>query len=82
MKILTISLTQIKLHLPKFITVLFKSSCVKNNRNKIHKSTDLLLQTRTDKVIQFLDFIGIDNNFSQEEKMHSEWNKAKSLQML
>jgi DNA-binding CsgD family transcriptional regulator/tetratricopeptide (TPR) repeat protein len=63
-------------------TILVIMACGGNNNDKILNTTDSLLQKSPDKALRLLDSIGLDDNFSHNEKMHYIWNKAKSHQML
>jgi tetratricopeptide (TPR) repeat protein/DNA-binding CsgD family transcriptional regulator len=58
------------------------TGCVKESNKKILYATDTLLRERPAIALRLLDSIGLDNNFSYDEKMHFVWNKAKSLQVL
>ncbi len=58
------------------------TGCVKESNEKILYATDKLLREKPAIALRLLDSIGLDNNFSHDEKMHFVWNKAKSLQVL
>ena len=79
---LSISLINLKTLLIFIVLTLTTSGCVKKSNEKILQNTDTLLNERPDLALRLLDSIGLDNNFSHDEKMHFVWNKAKSLQVL
>lgn len=79
---LSISLINLKTLLIFIVLTLTTSGCVKKSNEKILQNTDTLLNERPDLALRLLDSIGLDNNFSHDEKMHFVWNKAKSLQLL
>ncbi len=79
---LSISLINMKSFLIFILLTLTTSGCVKKSNERNLRNTDTLLNSKPDKALQLLDSIGLDNNFSYDDKMHFVWNKAKSLQML
>lgn len=79
---LTALLINAKFILIIIVLVTAITSCVKEDNEKILYTTDTLLRERPDVALRLLDSIGLDNNFSHDEKMHFVWNKAKSLQVL
>lgn len=79
---LTTSLINAKFILIIIVLVITITGCIKESNEKILHATDTLLRERPAIALRLLDSIGLDNNFSHDEKMHFVWNKAKSLQVL
>ncbi|MDR3653021.1 MAG: LuxR family transcriptional regulator [Paludibacter sp.] len=79
---LTPSLINAKFILIIIVLAITITGCVKESNEKILYATDTLLRERPAIALRLLDSIGLDNNFSHDEKMHFVWNKAKSLQVL
>lgn len=79
---LTTLLIDAKFILIIIVLVTTITACIKEDNEKILYATDKLLKDRPDIALQLLDSIGLDNNFTHNEKMHFVWNKAKSLQVL
>ena len=79
---LTTSLINAKFILKIIVLVITITGCVKESNEKILYATDTLLREKPYIALRLLDSIGLDNNFSHDEKMHFVWNKAKSLQLL
>ena len=55
---------------------------MKQSNEKILNATDTLLIEKPHIALRLLDSIGLDNNFSHDDKMHFVWNKTKSLEAL
>lgn len=79
---LTKSLMNAKFKLLIIVLVIAITGCMKQSNEKILNATDTLLIEKPHIALRLLDSIGLDNNFSHDQKMHFVWNKAKSLNAL